>query len=136
MEELKRFQGSTLDTVVRRKLFEDQDIILEPSGKIQDLQNEINYCMNESKNVQDAESVRSGHSHVTSQLVYFPIYPVPGGMLSRPLGMPSRQAFGTHGLSGNVSEIQSRFLQRLSAGIESIELIIVRANSLFTGGED
>ena len=65
MEELKRFQGSTFDTIVRRKLVEDRDTILELTGKIQELQNEIN-CMNDSRDFQDAESVRSGHSHVAS----------------------------------------------------------------------
>ena len=99
MKELKRFQGSTFDTIARRKLVEDQDTILELSGKIQELQNEIN-CMNDSRDFQDAESVRSGHSHVASQPVSFPLHPVPGGMLSRSKGMPSRregrQAFGTH----------------------------------------
>ena len=65
MEELKRFQGSTFETIARRKLIEDQDTILELIGKIQELQNEIN-CMNDSRDFQDAESVRSGHSHVTS----------------------------------------------------------------------
>ena len=34
MEELKRFQGSTFDTISRRKLVEDRDIILELTGKI------------------------------------------------------------------------------------------------------
>ena len=56
--------------------------------------------MNDSRDFQDAESVRSGHSHVTSQPVFFPPHPVPCGMLSRSIGMPSRkmgrQAFGTH----------------------------------------
>ena len=47
MEELKRFQGSTFDTIARRKLVEDQDAILELTGKIQELQNEIN-CINDS----------------------------------------------------------------------------------------
>ena len=47
MEELKRFQGSTFDTFSRRKLIEDRDSILELTGKIQELQNEIN-CMNDS----------------------------------------------------------------------------------------
>ena len=70
MEELKRFQGSTFDTFSRRKLIEDQDTILELTGKIQELQNEINF-MNDSKDFQDAESVRSGQSHVTSQPVFF-----------------------------------------------------------------
>ena len=107
MEELKRFQGSTFDTIARRKLVEDRDTtILELTGKIQELQNGIN-CMNDSRDFQDAESVRSGHSHVTSQLVSFPPHPVPGGMLSRSTGVPSRKdgppsIWDTHGISGNV----------------------------------
>ena len=48
MEELKRFQGSTFDIIARRKLVEDQDTILELTGKIQELQNEIK-CMNDSR---------------------------------------------------------------------------------------
>ena len=41
MEELKMFQGSsTFDTIARRRLVEDQDTILELTGKIQELQNE------------------------------------------------------------------------------------------------
>ena len=106
MEELKRFQGSTIDTIARRRLVEDQDTILELTGKMQELQNEIN-CMNDSRGFQDAESVRSGHSHVTSQPVSVPPHPVPGGMLSRSIGMPSRKdgppsIWDTHGISGNV----------------------------------
>ena len=54
MEELKRFQGSTFDTISRRRLIEDRDTILELTGKIQELQNEIN-CMNDSRDFQDAE---------------------------------------------------------------------------------
>ena len=45
--------------------------------------------MNDSRDFQDAESVRSGQSHVTSQPVFFPPHPGLGGMLSRSLGMPS-----------------------------------------------
>ena len=41
MEELKKFQSSTFDTIARRRLVEDQDTILELTGRIQDLQNEI-----------------------------------------------------------------------------------------------
>ena len=44
---------------------------MELSGQLQELQNEVN-CMNDSKNFQDAESVRSGNSHVTSQRMLFP----------------------------------------------------------------
>ena len=99
MEELKKFQSSTFDTIARRRLVENQDTILELSGRIQELQNEIN-CMNDSKDFQDAESIRSGNSHVTSRPVSFPPHPIPEGMLSRSIGMPAqekgRQAFGTH----------------------------------------
>ena len=87
-------------------MVEDRDAILELTVKMQELQNEIN-CMNDSRDFQDAESVRSGHSHVASQPVSFPPHPVPGGMLSRSLGMPSRNngppsIWDTHGISGTV----------------------------------
>ena len=48
MEEVKRFQGSTFETIARRKLIEDQDTILLLIGKIQKMQNEINF-MNDSR---------------------------------------------------------------------------------------
>ena len=48
---------------------EDRDTILELTGKIQELHYEIN-CMNDSRDFQDAESVRSGQSRVTSQPVF------------------------------------------------------------------
>ena len=80
MEQLKKFQSSTFDTVARRRLVEDQDTILELTGRIQELQNEI-ICMSDSRDFQDAESVRSGNSHVTSRPVSFPPHPIPGGML-------------------------------------------------------
>ena len=116
MEELKKFQGSTFDTIARRRLVEDPDIILELTGKVQELQNEIN-CMNDSRDFQDAESVRSGHSHVASQPVFFTPHPVPGGMLSRSKGMPSRKdgppsIWDTHGISGTFLQIQLRPLQQ------------------------
>ena len=68
MEELRKFQSSIFDTIARRRFVEDQDTILELTGKIQEPQNEIN-CMNDSKDFQDAESIRSGNSHVTSRPV-------------------------------------------------------------------
>ena len=72
MEDLKRFQGSTFDTFSRRKFIEDRDTIFELTGKIQELQNEVN-CLDDSRDLKDAESVRSGSSHVTSQPVFFPL---------------------------------------------------------------
>ena len=106
MKELKKFQSSTFDTIARRRPVEDQNTILELAGKIQELQNEIN-CMDDSRDFQDAESVRSGHSDVTSQSVSFPPHPSPGGLLSRSFGVPSRREgppsiWDTHGISGNV----------------------------------
>ena len=74
MEELKRFQGSTFDTFSRRRLVEDRDTILELTGKIQELQNEIN-CLSDFRDSKDAESVRTGQSHVTSQPAFFPTCP-------------------------------------------------------------
>ena len=70
MEELKRFQGSTFDIFSRRKLVEDRDTIFELTGKVQELQNEVN-CMNDSRVFffsKNAESVGSGQSHVTVNL--------------------------------------------------------------------
>ena len=106
MEELRKFQSSTFDTVARRRLVEDQDTILELTGKIQELQNEIN-CMNDSKDFQDAESIRSGNSHVTSRPVSFPPHPIPEGMLRHSFVSPRRKGgppsiWDTHGISGNV----------------------------------
>ena len=73
---------------------------------MQDLQNEIN-CMNDSEEFQDAESIRSGNSHVASRQVSFPPHPIPEGMLSRSIGKPSRREWppsiwDTHCVSGNV----------------------------------
>ena len=65
-KELQKFQSSPFETLARRKLLEDQHAIMELSGRLQELQNEVS-CMNDSKDFQDAESVRSGNSHVTSQ---------------------------------------------------------------------
>ena len=106
MKELRKFQSSTFDTIARRKLIEDQNTILELSGRVQELQNEVN-CMNDSKDFQDAESVRSGNSHVTSRPVSFPPHPILGGMLSRSFVSPCRREgppsiWDTHGISGNV----------------------------------
>ena len=40
------------------KFIEDQNTFLELSGRVQELQNEVN-CMSDSKDFQDAESIRS-----------------------------------------------------------------------------
>ena len=106
MEELRKFQSSTFDTMARRKLIEDQNTILEISGREQELQNEVN-CMNDSRDFQDGESIRSGNSHVTSRPVSLPPRPIPEGRTCRSFGVPSRREgppsiWDTHGISGNV----------------------------------
>ena len=106
MEELRKFQSSTSGTLARRKLIEDQNAILELSGRLQELQNEVN-CMNDSKDFQDAESVRSRNSHVTSPPGVFPKLPLFEGLL-RPSFVSPRRTDGppniwdTSGISGNV----------------------------------
>ena len=72
------------------KLIEDQNTILELSGRLQELQNEVN-CMNDSKDFQDAESVRSGNSHVTSRPVSFPPHPITEGLLTSSFVSPAPQ---------------------------------------------
>ena len=105
-KELQKFQNSTFDEFTRQKFIEDQKIIMELSGRLQELQNEVN-CMNDYKDFQDAESVRSGNSHVTSQTGVFPKHPPFEGLL-RPSFISQRQTDGppntwdTSGISGNV----------------------------------
>ena len=94
------------------KLLQDEDwskiriTILEFVGNIQVLQNEIN-CMNDARDFQDPESIRSGNSHVVSRPVSFSPHQIPEGMLSRSFGVSSRKEgppriWDTHGISGNV----------------------------------
>ena len=89
MEELKKFQSSTFDTIARRRVVEDQDTILELTGKIQELQNEINF-------LERYEST-----------CVFPTSSNSWRTLSRSTGMPSRRdgppsIWDTHVRSGNV----------------------------------
>ena len=99
-------------------MIENQDTILELTARIQELQNEIN-CINDSRDLKDAESVRSGLSHVPSQLALFPSYRDPDGMLSRSVGMLSRNnkppdIWNTHGISGNFCKSNGVFFSTLS----------------------
>ena len=106
MKELQKFQNSTFDEFTKQKFIEDQKIIMELSGRLQELQNEVN-CMNDSKDFQDAESIHSGNSHVTSPPGLFPKHPPFQGML-RPSFISQRQTeeppniWDTSGISGNV----------------------------------
>ena len=105
-QELQKFQNSAFEEFTQKKFIEDQKTIMELSGRLQELQNEVN-CMNDSKDFQDAESVRSGKSHVTSQPGVFPKHPPLEGLL-RPSFISQRHTDGppniwdTSGISGNV----------------------------------
>ena len=140
MEELRKFQSSTFDTIARQKLIEDQNTILELSGRVQELQNEVN-CMSDSKDFQDAESVRSGNSHVTSRPVSFPPHPIPQGMLRHSVVSPSRKEgppsiWDTHGISGNVfCKSTCIFISSLSSRIASMEFVNRRAAPLVRSGK-
>ena len=106
MKELQKFQNSTFDEFTEQKFIEDQKIIMELSGRLQELQNEVN-CMNDSKDFRDAESICSGNSHVTSPPGLFPRHPPFEGLL-KPAFISQRQTEeppnirDTSGISGNV----------------------------------
>ena len=94
MEELQKSHVLKVEELSRTKL-----TIMELRARIQELQNEVN-CMNDSKDFKDAESVRSGPSHVLSQPALFPPYRDPGGLLSRNNQPPD--IWNSEGTSGNV----------------------------------
>ena len=71
MEELQESHVFKVEELSRRQLTEDQNTVVELRSRIQVLQNEVN-CMNDSSDFKDAESVRSGLSHVPSQPALLP----------------------------------------------------------------
>ena len=116
LTEMEELRSSAFDTIGRRKFIEDQNTILELSGRVQELQNEVN-CMNDFKDFQDAESIRSGNSHVTSRPVSFPRNPMLEGMLNhsfvslrRREGPPRHLG---HGFRETCLQIHLRHHQRL-----------------------
>ena len=109
MEDLRKFQSSAFDTMTRRKFIEDQNTILELGQRVQELQNEVN-CISVLKDFQDAESIRSGNSHVTSRPVSFPPHPIPEGMLRHSFVTPCCRE-GPPSILGHVWYIGKRFLQ-------------------------
>ena len=61
MKELQKFQNSTFDEFAQKKFIEDQKTIMELSGRLRELQNEVN-CMNDSKDFQDVTRYQSTRS--------------------------------------------------------------------------
>ena len=72
--ELQKFQNSAFDEFTQKKFIEDQKTMMDLSGRLQELQNEVN-LMNDSKDFMDAESTCSGNPHVTSPPGLFPKHP-------------------------------------------------------------
>ena len=101
-----------------------------------------NDSMNDSKDFQDAESIRSGNSHVTSRQVSFPSHPIPEGMLRHTFVTPSRREgppsiWDTHGISGNVFANRDASLSApLSSRIESVEFIERGAAPFINSGKE
>ena len=104
-QELQKFQNSAFDEFSQKK-FEDQKIMMELSGRLQELQNEVNF-MNDSKDFMDAESICSGNPHVTSPPRLIPRYH-PFERMLKPSFSSQRQneeppnIRDTSGTSGNV----------------------------------
>ena len=135
MEELRKFQSSTFD--MHAKLIEDQNTIMELSGRLQEFQYEVN-CMNDSKDFQDAESGRSGNSHVAGQPMLFPKHPIPEGLLRPSFVSPRRK----EGLLGYTWYIGKRFCKStcflfssLSSRIASMEFVNRGAAPFVYSGE-
>ena len=90
----------------------------------QELQNEVN-CINDSEVFRDAESVRSGNSHVTSRPVSLTPHPIPEGMLRQAFVSPCRREgppsiWDTHGVSGNAfCKSTCILISSLSSRVES-----------------
>ena len=128
MKELQKFQNSTFDEFTKQKFFEDQKIIMELSGRLQELQNEVN-CMNDSRDFQDAESIRSGNSHVTSPPGLFPTHPPLEGFLKLAF-ISQRQTEeppnirDTSGMSGNVFCTSTDFF--ISSIYSGIDILLGR----------
>ena len=98
MEELQKTHVSKVEELSRRRLTEDQNTNMELRARIQELKNEIN-CLYDSGDFKDAESVRSGNSHVPNQPALLPPYRDPGGLQSRNNQPP--EIWNSQGASGN-----------------------------------
>ena len=70
-QELKKFQSFYFRHYCEKKISRRSGHYLGTFWPNTGIANEIN-CMSDSKEFQDAESIRSGNSHVTSQPVSFP----------------------------------------------------------------
>ena len=113
MEDFKKFHSSTFDTNnCEERIVEDQDTTVEVTGKIRELQHEMN-CMDDSRGFQDAESISSGHSHVIRYLEEFSAI-----LWECQAAVKGRQAFGTHTVCRETFlQIQMRHHKNYFSGI-------------------
>ena len=118
MKELQKFQNSTFDALTRQKFIEDQNTIMELSGRLQELQNEVN-CMNDSRDFRDAESICSGNSHVTSPPGLFPKHPPFEGLL-KPAFISQRQNEEPPNTWGYIRYIRKRFCTSTKFFVSSV----------------
>ena len=87
--------------------------------------------MNDSRDFQDAQSVRSGQSHVTSQPVSFPPRPVPGENAkpfyrnAEPQRWAAKHLGHTWYIGKRFCKSSRVFFSTLSAGIESMEFFSI-----------
>ena len=120
MEGLQKSHVLKVEELSRRKLTEDQNTIMELKARIQELQNEFN-CMNDSRDFKDAESIRSGLSHVPSQTALLPPHRDPGGLLSRNNQPPDIPEFAGY-IWKRFCKSTSVFFVTLSRKIQSLGL--------------
>ena len=118
VEELQKSHVVNVEELSRIKLTEDRNTIMELRAQIQELQNEVN-CMNDWRDFKDAESVRSGPSHVPSQPALLPPYRDPGGLLSRNNQPPD--IWNSQGFWGNVFCKSTSVFVTLSRRIQSLD---------------
>ena len=69
-KELQNFQNSTFDEFAQKKFIEDQKTIMELSGRLQELQNEVNF-MNDSKDFMDAVEELYPTPHIHEQMTAY-----------------------------------------------------------------
>ena len=105
--ELQKFQNS-----------ENQKTIMDLSGRLQELQNEVN-LMNDSKDFMDAESTCSGNPHVTSPPGLFPKHPPFEGIL-RPLYSSQRQDEEPTKFLGHIRYFRKRFCKSTNFFVSSV----------------
>ena len=137
MEELWSFQSCTFDTIAGRKLFEDQNTILELSGRVQELQNEVN-CSSDSRIFRMLKQfaveiptipVDQCHSHLIRHLEE-----CFDNFSYRRAAEKDRQAFGTHMVYRQTFlQILLRFPSAHSSRITSMEFVRRAAPFIHSG---